>query len=130
VNKRIDIEVFWMSRLRVALVSLGDAMLCVALVLMTEIDKLVNQTLYSYGLQFSLEWAQPYWLMLRISMFSIVAAILLISVVELPVPAFQEKTEEVKQPKEITEAETMIAAEEQTKEEQPMAAMEHRSKEE
>jgi hypothetical protein len=79
-----------MSRLRVALVLLGDAMLCLAIVLISQIDKLVNSTLYNYGLVFSDAWAQPYWLMLRVSMVVIVAAIFLISVVELPYPAFED----------------------------------------
>ena len=83
-----------MSRIRVALVLLGDAMLCVAIVMIVQIDKLINSTLYSFGLVFNGSWAQPYWLMLRASMILIVAAIILISVVELPYPAFQEKAEE------------------------------------
>jgi hypothetical protein len=78
------------SRLRVALVILGDAMLLVAVILLLQIDQLVNGTLYSYGLVFSSDWAQPYWLLLRVSLALIVVAILLISVVELPHPAFQE----------------------------------------
>jgi len=79
-----------MSRLRVALVILGDAMLLVAVILLLQIDQLVNGTLYSYGLVFSSDWAQPYWLLLRVSLALIVVAVLLISVVELPHPAFQE----------------------------------------
>jgi hypothetical protein len=55
-----------------------------------QIDKLVNSTLYNYGLVFSDAWAQPYWLMLRVCMVVIVAAIFLISVVELPYPAFED----------------------------------------
>ena len=78
-----------MSSIRVALVLLGDAMLCLAIVLISQIDKLVNSTLYDYGLVFSDAWAQPYWLMLRVCMIVIVAAIFLISVVELPYPAFE-----------------------------------------
>jgi hypothetical protein len=78
------------SRLRVALVILGDVMLLVAVILLLQIDQLVNGTLYSYGLVFSSDWAQPYWLLMRVSLALIVVAILLISVVELPHPAFQE----------------------------------------
>jgi len=78
------------SRLRVALVILGDVMLLVAVILLLQIDQLVNGTLYSYGLIFSSDWAQPYWLLLRVSLALIVVAILLISVVELPHPAFQD----------------------------------------
>jgi hypothetical protein len=83
-----------MSKARAALVVLGDAMLIVAIALLLEIDKLVNGTLYSYGLIFSDDWAQPYWLMFRAALVLIVIAIVLISVIELPYPAFEEKTEE------------------------------------
>jgi hypothetical protein len=79
-----------MSRLRVTLVILGDAILLVAVILLLQIDQLVNGTLYSYGLVFSSDWAQPYWLLMRVSLALIVVAILLISMVELPHPAFQE----------------------------------------
>ena len=79
-----------MSRLRAALVILGDAMLFIAVILLLQIDQLVNSTLYSYGLVFSNDWAQPYWMFLRVSLVLIVVAIFLISVVELPNPAFQE----------------------------------------
>jgi len=80
----------FMSRLGVALVILGDAMLFIAVLLLLQIDQLVNGTLYSYGLVFSNNWAQPYWLLMRVSLVLIAVAILLISVVELPHPAFQE----------------------------------------
>jgi hypothetical protein len=83
-----------MSKLRAALVVLGDVMLIAAVALLLEIDKLVNSTLYNYGLVFSYDWAQPYWLMFRVSLVLIVVAIVLISVVELPYPAFEERTEE------------------------------------
>lgn len=69
-------------------------MLIAVVVLLLEIDKLVNDTLYGYGLLFSYDWAQSYWLYFRLSLVFIVVAIILISVVELPYPAFQEKTEE------------------------------------
>jgi hypothetical protein len=69
-------------------------MLVAAVVLLLEIDKLVNGTLYGYGLVFSDNWAQPYWLMFRLTLALIVAAVILISVVELPYPAFEEGTEE------------------------------------
>lgn len=115
-----------MSRLRVALVLLGDAMLCVALVLLTQIDKLINSTLYGYGLVFNDAWAQPYWLMLKVCMISIVAAIILISVVELPYPAFQEKTEETEEAKEEDQGEVV----EVQVEEQPMGVLEPESREE
>ena len=79
-----------MSRLRVALVILGDVMLLAAVILVLLIDQLVNGTLYSYGLVFSNDWAQPYELLLSVSLILIIVAIFLISVVELPHPAFQD----------------------------------------
>lgn len=83
-----------MSRVRVALVVLGDAMLIAALVLVLEIDQLVHGTLYNYGLFFSYEWAQNYWLFFRITVFLIAIAIVIISLVELPHPAFEKVTDE------------------------------------
>jgi len=41
---------------------------------LTLLDKLVHGTLYSYGLQFSYDWASPYWMMLRLVQASIVLA--------------------------------------------------------
>jgi hypothetical protein len=79
-----------MSKLRVALVVLGDVMLFIVLALLFQLDHLVNGTLYNHGLVFSDEWAQPYWLLLRVCFALIMAAILLISVVELPHPIFED----------------------------------------
>jgi hypothetical protein len=83
-----------MSKARAALVILGDVTLVAAVAMLLEIDQLVNSTLYGYGLVFSYDWAQPYWLMLRVTLVLIVAAVIIISVVELPYPAFEERTEE------------------------------------
>jgi hypothetical protein len=80
------------SKARAALVVLGDAMLIGTVVLLLEIDKLVNGVLYDYGLVFSYDWAHPYWLMFRLSLVLIVIAVILITAVELPHPAFQEET--------------------------------------
>jgi hypothetical protein len=79
------------SKLRVALVILGDALLFVALIMMLAIDQLVNGTLYYHGLIFNNAWAQPYWLMFKVGAVAIIAAIFLISLVELPHPAFEDK---------------------------------------
>jgi len=35
--------------------------------MLTNLDVIVNGTLYDFGLQFSNEWGQPYWLYLRLS---------------------------------------------------------------
>ena len=83
-----------MSRARVALVVLGDVMLIAALVSILEIDQLINGTLYNYGLVFSYDWAQTYLLLSRITAVLIILAIIIISLVELPYPAFEETTEE------------------------------------
>jgi CBS-domain-containing membrane protein len=60
-----------------------------------QIDKLVNGTLYGYGLTFSTGWAEPYWAMLRSSLVLIVIAIIIISVVELPYPSFRNQKNKV-----------------------------------
>jgi hypothetical protein len=80
-----------MSKAKVALVVLSDVMLVGAVALLLEIDKLVNGTLYYYGLVFSDDWAQPFWLMFRVTLALIVAAIIIISLVELPYPAFEKE---------------------------------------
>lgn len=82
-----------MSRVRVALVVLGDAMLIAALIFILEIDQIINVTLYNYGLVFSYDWAQIYWLLFRIAAVLIILAIIIISLVELPYPAFEKTTE-------------------------------------
>ncbi len=79
-----------MSRIRVALVVLCDLMLLAAVVFLLEIDKLVNNTLYWYGLTFSYDWANPYWLLFRVTIALIIIAVVLISLVELPHPAFED----------------------------------------
>ena len=79
-----------MSRIRVALVVLCDAMLIAAVVFLLELDQLVNGTLYWHGLIFSYEWAESYWLFFRATIILIIAAVFLISLVELPHPAFED----------------------------------------
>jgi glucose uptake protein GlcU len=81
-----------MPKVRVALVILGDIMLTATVVLLLEINKLVNGSLYDYGLIFSDDWSDPYRLMFGVCLVLIVVAIVLISVLELPHPAFQDET--------------------------------------
>jgi hypothetical protein len=81
------------SKARAAIV-IGDAVLIAVVAVLLEIDKLINVTLYDYGLGFSNDWAQPYWLMFRAALVLIVVSIIIISIIELPYPAFEEKTEE------------------------------------
>jgi heme/copper-type cytochrome/quinol oxidase subunit 3 len=80
-----------MSKLRIGLVILVDTLLFIALILIYYIDQMVNGTLYYFGLIFDNGWAQPYYLLSRISVILIIAAIIMISSVELPVSAFKEK---------------------------------------
>jgi hypothetical protein len=79
------------SKIRALVILFVDLLLVVALVLLFQVDKLVNGTLYDYGLTFSAVWAEPYWAMLRSSLVLIVIAIIVISVVELPYPSFQKQ---------------------------------------
>jgi len=80
-----------MSKLRKGFVILVDAVLMIALILIYYIDQMVNGTLYYYGLIFDNQWAQPYFLLSRISVILIITAIFTISSVELPISAFREK---------------------------------------
>lgn len=51
------------------LLSLFVLIAAVSLVyLWVTIDNIVNQVLYEFGLQFSYDWANPYWMFLRVSM--------------------------------------------------------------
>jgi hypothetical protein len=82
------------SKIRALVILCVDVILIVALVLLLQVDKLVNSALYGYGLTFSIEWAEPYWAMLRSSLILIVVAIIVISIVELPYPSFENKKTE------------------------------------
>jgi hypothetical protein len=79
-----------MSRRRVALAILGDALLLVVIILLFQIDQLVNGTLYGYGLVFSNDWAQPYWLLMRVSLALIIVAVILITLWSSHTPRFKK----------------------------------------
>ena len=79
------------SKIRAFVILFVDLLLVIALVLLFQVDKLVNSTLYDYGLTFNDAWADPYWTMLRSSLVLIVVAIIVISMVELPHPSFQKE---------------------------------------
>lgn len=61
------------------------------MVCLLQIDRVVNNDLYRYGLQFSHQWATPYWTMTRIAFtlgwFNILAAI----IVQLYTMTFRRK---------------------------------------
>lgn len=80
-----------MSKIRIGLVILVDVLLFIALILIYQIDQMVNGTLYYYGLISDYGWLQPYYLLSRLSVVAIIAAIFMISSVELPISVFEDK---------------------------------------
>jgi len=80
-----------MSKIRVGFVIFADALLFTALIMIYYIDQIINGTLYNFGLIFDAGWAQPYYLLSRLSVALIIAAILTMSSVELPISALKEK---------------------------------------
>lgn len=56
------------------------------------VDKLVNELLYDYGLVFSLNWAEPYWLMMRTSMAMIVIVIVVFTLLEILYPVLHKES--------------------------------------
>jgi hypothetical protein len=51
---------------------------------------MVNGTLYYFGLISNVGWQQPYFLLSRLSVILIIAAIFVFSLVELPISAFKD----------------------------------------
>ncbi len=80
-----------MSKVRIGFVILADILLFIALVSIYYIDQMVNSTLYHFGLISDQGWLQPYFLLSRISVILIIAAIIVISSVELPISVLKEK---------------------------------------
>lgn len=58
-----------------------DGAIILVIVLLLQLDWIVNNTLYDYGLQFDLNWAMSYWSILRISLGLLAFALLSITVV-------------------------------------------------
>lgn len=56
-----------------------DGLLFFALLMIFQLDWIVNNTLYSYNLTFSLNWAVPYWTFLRIILVLVILAIVSVS---------------------------------------------------
>ena len=80
-----------MSKLRIGFVIFADFLLVTALVTIYYLDQMVNGTLYNFGLIFDTGWSQPYYLLSRLTVAMVIAAILMISTVELPISALKEK---------------------------------------
>ena len=81
----------WMSKRRIGFVILTDILLFIVLIMIHYIDQMVNGTLYYFGLIFDNGWAQPYFLLSRLSVILIIGAIVVLSSVELPISALKEK---------------------------------------
>jgi uncharacterized Zn-finger protein len=58
----------WGSKAQLLVTALGIGLTVAAVVLLLRVDWVVHVLLYDYGLQFSLEWATPYWAFLRLSL--------------------------------------------------------------
>jgi len=67
LRKEERTEIFKLSIIIIAIVAVFSTILIIY-VLVFFIDTIVHQVLYQYGLQFSYEWANPYWMYLRISL--------------------------------------------------------------
>lgn len=81
--------------IRASVVIVVDAMLIEALILLLDLDTMVHNMLYDYGLVFSRAWAEPYWLIMRTSMALIVVAIVVLSILEFVYPLFVKKPQPV-----------------------------------
>jgi hypothetical protein len=80
-----------MSKRRIGFVILTDILLFIALIMIYYIDQMINGMLYYFGLIFDNAWAQPYYLLSRLSVILMIGAIIAISSVELPISALKEK---------------------------------------
>lgn len=56
------------SKFLLLIYAIGIALAVGAVALLFQLDNVVNSVLYGYGLQFSLEWATPYWAFIRLTM--------------------------------------------------------------
>ena len=58
----------WNPKILLVVNAIGAALAIAVALLIFEIDGIVNVSLYGYGLQFSDEWAIPYWMFLRLAL--------------------------------------------------------------
>jgi uncharacterized Zn-finger protein len=78
-NNRLNINQ-WLSRILLIAIIAVSAVVMYAI---NEIDKIVNTQLYGYQLQFSLDWANPYWSFTRIIYISLGATIIMTTIILL-----------------------------------------------
>lgn len=87
--------------------------------LLNQIDTIVNVQLYNYGLQFSYDWAGPYWTITRLMMLFLGLPMMLSTVVfALSLRRFKRKAPIFKREAEATQVAPEENAEVQMKEEQ------------
>jgi hypothetical protein len=79
-----------MSRIRAGIIVFVDILLFTTLIMMYYLDKMVNDTLYHFGLIADVGWMQPYYLLSRFFVVVTIAAIIMVSLAELPISAFKE----------------------------------------
>lgn len=77
---------------RASIIIILNAILITALISLFLLDKLVNELLYNYGLVFSLNWAGPYWLMMRTSMAMIVIVVVIFTILEILYPVLHKES--------------------------------------
>ncbi|MCK4477957.1 hypothetical protein KAU88_05465 [Candidatus Bathyarchaeota archaeon] len=58
----------WNPKILLVVNAIGAALAIAVALLIFEIDGIVNVSLYGHGLQFSDEWAIPYWMFLRLAL--------------------------------------------------------------
>jgi hypothetical protein len=58
-----------------------DAVLFFVIVWLAHLDWIVHHMLYSYGLQFSVDWAVPYWMAFRVSLALLLFGVAAVTVV-------------------------------------------------
>lgn len=78
--------------LRYAIVIAADTVLFVVFIIILLFDKLVNETLYSYGLQFNSDWYFLYKTYFSVGLVLVAVAIFLISLALLPILMTKEKS--------------------------------------
>ena len=80
-----------MSKLQTGFIIFIDILLFTALFMIYRVDQMVNGTLYYFGLIFDWGWAQPYYLLSRLAVVLIIAAIVMISSAQLSISSLKEK---------------------------------------
>jgi outer membrane biosynthesis protein TonB len=74
------------------------ASLFVVFAMLLAINQLVNVTLYDYGLQYSLNWSNPYVLYLDLAILLVIIDVFLVGIVEIAYPALKNEEPERNSP--------------------------------